>query len=98
MEGITVIGVSMTAEDFRMMGHTSYQSDEGNTLCICCSGNTYRIERIFIRNFLQHLGYEIIKEEDQYCLYCGRQDTRCVHGDDILITTSMPWDKYKEMF
>ena len=81
------MGLDVQKEDIKLIGHTAYGED-GNT-AIICSGESYAIEKIFLRNILKCFGdeYKIISEED----YDGYGD------NDIVLMTNLPYDVYMSL-
>lgn len=71
--------------DVKRIGHTTYQSCEGNTIFVC-SLITSNIEEILLRNILKcfHKEYSIIDIDDY-------------DKNNVNIRTNLPWDLYMEI-
>ena len=77
------MNLEVVKEDIKRIGHTAYNED-GNT-AIICSGDTYNLEMILLRNILKCFGdYKILSEED----YDGYGE------DDILVITDLPFETF----
>ena len=78
------MNLEVQKEDIKLIGHTVHEH-KGNTAFIC-NGDTYNIEKIFLRNILKCFGDEftIVSEED----YNGYDDY------DILCITNLPFEIY----
>jgi len=83
------INIKLKVSDLKGIGHTTNE-DEGDTT-FYCSVETANIERIFLRNILEHLGYQITSEDN------ATLNPSSDLPDSIAFSTTLPWSEYMEL-
>lgn len=71
-------------DDIKKIGHTTW--GEHQTTRFVCSGQTYRLESLLLREILKLFDAEILSERDSP-----------LHDGDIVIETNLSWDEYMKM-